>query len=421
MTRNPARTLLCLLPAAAVLLSLAACGGSGGSSADPAQTALREPLPEGAIPFDFDHHLWFEATVDDTLRCNLIFDTGDTFLFLDSTFYATRIGPAASLPDINLQGVGNGSAKMKADFGRRHTCRIGDVSDTTSTLTIVGDLRRIMGYRADGIFGMEFMQGRKAEFNFSRRYLRLLPDDRQPDSTYTRLGSGWLSDDRSRLSVPLRLRVGEEVVEGDFLLDMGCGRGLMLTSSAAREHRLDECTPRGLEYHAHFSGLGSESASRIFVADSLGIGPWRLPRVEAEFSRDDSGALGGKQPYIGLLGTEILSRFDLIIDFASGEMWLRPGREFDAEPPRYGSRISLTDRRDLCDGWIVSGFIEGCPAREAGLDYGDTILQVNGRSPQEFPDDEWERMLSQPGPLTLTVKRGGGTQRIESRMMETPY
>ena len=43
-------------------------------------------VPEGAIPFVFDGHLYLQSTLNDTIPVTLIYDTGADFLYLDEDY-----------------------------------------------------------------------------------------------------------------------------------------------------------------------------------------------------------------------------------------------------------------------------------------------------------------------------------------------
>lgn len=79
LKRSLSYALACLL--------LAACGGAGVQhSAAPPDSEL---LPEGAVAFRYHRgHLYFDATVCDSIPARLVFDTGATGLYVDSLWLA---------------------------------------------------------------------------------------------------------------------------------------------------------------------------------------------------------------------------------------------------------------------------------------------------------------------------------------------
>ena len=43
-------------------------------------------LPDGAVPFDYARHLYFNILLRDSIPARVIFDTGNTNILIDSTF-----------------------------------------------------------------------------------------------------------------------------------------------------------------------------------------------------------------------------------------------------------------------------------------------------------------------------------------------
>ena len=43
-------------------------------------------VPDGAIPFIFDGHLYLKSTLNDTIPVTVIYDTGADFLYLDEDY-----------------------------------------------------------------------------------------------------------------------------------------------------------------------------------------------------------------------------------------------------------------------------------------------------------------------------------------------
>ena len=72
-------------------------------------------VPEGAIPFVFDGHLYLQSTLNDTIPVTLIYDTGADFLYLDEDYLKLK----------NLQNAfgRKGKAKMGGAGPRKESCQ----------------------------------------------------------------------------------------------------------------------------------------------------------------------------------------------------------------------------------------------------------------------------------------------------------
>lgn len=75
-------------------------------------------VPEGAIPFIFDRHLYLQATLNDTIPVTVVYDSGADFLYLDKDFLKLN----------NLQDAfgRRGKAKMGGG-GKQRTPTHGDL------------------------------------------------------------------------------------------------------------------------------------------------------------------------------------------------------------------------------------------------------------------------------------------------------
>lgn len=169
---------------------------------------------------------------------------------------------------------------------------------------------------------------------------------------------------------------------GRFLLDVGSGGNIILTSPAARKYNLDRHYEKKRLYRTKVGGIGGQSESCFIDVDSIVIADFVLKKLEIKYSKDKSGAFASAN-YDGVMGNKIFERFDMIIDFRDKELYLQPNANF--ETPFVSSNLGFTfaNRQKTFNGWIVSGLFENEPAKEAGLEIGDTIVSVNGVSVME--------------------------------------
>ena len=170
-----------------------ACGNTPKKSETVATTPLAEEttLPEGAIPFSYDRHLVFDVMIRDSVKARMIFDAGSTNLVLDKAFYDERFAASGTLRRSMVQGAGNSVEASWIDMSG-WSYRVGPHA-MQEQVALVLELRKIVGDKADGMFGMEFMKGRRVEFNYREGYMRILPDD-FPIEGYTIIKCKWLDD-----------------------------------------------------------------------------------------------------------------------------------------------------------------------------------------------------------------------------------
>lgn len=384
--------------AAMLLLAIATACGQASFTIEPETTT--RPLPKGAVAFDYNNHLYFDAVIRDSIPAHLVFDTGNTYLLLDSTFYAENFAAQGTLRKAFVGGAGGGIETSYLDVSK-WSYTVGKHS-TTDNRAIVLNLRKILGNNVDGLFGMEFVRGRKVEFNYADEYIRFLSNEEQPDSSYTCIDCKWLDDGTSRILLPATLQLDATTSrEGLFLVDLGSSGTLSINSSSVAKMGLQgNSNAQKMIYTV--GGIGGSRTDYIFKLAGIELGGLSVGNIRADYSGNSSGSLADKR-YDGLIGNELLERFDVVFDFAECKIYLRPNRNFDT-PSRYFFGIALTPQRDH---WTVNGLLEGGKAERAGVKRGDRIVKINGKTPSEMSEAERKALVRSREPWHATIDRNG--------------
>ena len=163
LKRSLSYALACLL--------LAACGGAVVQhSAAPPDPEL---LPEGAVAFRYHRgHLYFDATVCDSIPARLVFDTGATGLYVDSLWLArSGVAPGRAARDM-IGGTGVSVASTRILLGKLAFAI--DTLRRESEMTPVLALKEVLGRQSDGILGQRFLAQSCVEFNLRRGYMRAM-------------------------------------------------------------------------------------------------------------------------------------------------------------------------------------------------------------------------------------------------------
>ncbi len=179
-----------------------------------------------------------------------------------------------------------------------------------------------------------------------------LPIEAADGLVYLRASVG----DRERRSTPVKLRV-----------DTGY-RGLMALSPATSE-RLE---PPADYFPTRSRDLSGEHVGRVGVVPWLKLGSFRLLGLPAEFR------LGGDPPRDGangVLGNELLNRFNLRFDYGGQRLYLAPNHRYRA--PMTADRSGLQIRAHSAGG-VVERVAPGSAGAAAGLSVGDVITSFDG-------------------------------------------
>jgi hypothetical protein len=270
------------------------------------------------------------------------------------------------------------------------------------------DLQKILGNEADGMFGMEFMRGRKVEFNYADEYMRILPSETQPDEGYTCVKCKWLDNREARMVMPISLKINETVsFDGNFLVDIGSSGGVSLNSSLVAKLKLNRVLTDVKKKIYDTGGVGGSRTDYIFTAKGISVAGCELKDVVTDFSGNTQGMMANDN-FDGLVGNALFERFDVIFDFAKCEIWLRPNKNFNTSV-NFDSGMTLTPQED---GWVVNGLVEGGNAHRAGVRRGDKIIAINGLAREKVSLKELKRMNRSAEDWKIVVKRDNTTTEI---------
>ena len=372
----------------------------------PEEVEQQKPLPEGAIAFDYSNHLYFDVMLRDSVPARMIFDTGNTNLLIDNKLFKEYFAPSETLQRTIIQGTGNSLEAVYRDTSDwRYS--IGEYNQTEQG-AIIMDLQKILGNEADGMFGMEFMRGRKVEFNYADGYMLILPQEAQPAEGYTCVKCKWLDNRQARMVMPISLKINETVsFDGNFLVDIGSSGGVSLNSSLVAKLKLNRVLTDVKKKIYDTGGVGGSRTDYIFTAKGISVAGCELKDVVTDFSGNTQGMMANDS-FDGLVGNALFERFDVIFDFAKCEIWLRPNKNFNTSV-NFDSGMTLTPQED---GWVVNGLVEGGNAHRAGVRRGDKIIAINGLTREKVSLKELKRMNRSAEDWKIVVKRDNTTTEI---------
>lgn len=363
-------------------------------------------LPEGAVAFDYANHLYFDVILRDSISARMIFDTGNTNILIDTKFYKKYFAPSETLQKIIIQGAGNSLEAAYKDIAD-WKYSVGEYTQTEQG-AVVMDLQKILGNEVDGMFGMEFMRGRKVEFNYADGYMLILPQEYQPAEGYVCVKCKWLDQRQSRMVMPISVKVNNDIsFDGRFLVDMGSSGGVSLNSNLVAKLKLNRVLTDVKKKIYDTGGVGGSRTDYTFKADKVSVAGNDILGMNLDYSGNTQGMMADDR-FDGLIGNALLEHFDVIIDFSTCEIWLRPNKNFNATA-KYDSGMTLTPQDDC---WVVNGLIEGGNANKAGVKRGDRIVSINGFTRENIDLKRLKKMNASAEAWEVVVKRDNTTQDI---------
>jgi len=325
---------------------------------------------------------------------NFILDTGSGGVSLDSTTSIT-LGINSIETDTVISGIG-GLQKVRYAFDE--TLHIGGLK--VEHLAIhrydYSLLSSVYGEKIDGVIGYPFFKKYIVQIDFEHNQLLIYHSGKfqyPKNGTLMRIPTN---------PIPLkRILVKDKTkADFDFFFDTGAGLPFLISEQFIQEN--DILSPTKNTYLTQAEGLGGKKQMRLTVVKSIKMGPYSFRKVPTYLFKDDYNVtaypLSG-----GLIGNEILRRFNLIINYGQHEIHMLPNKHyFDAFEYGYsGLNLFLVN-----DQILVEDVIPNSPAELAGLNIGDEVISVEGNFSGNL--QQYKNMLQEPEKkLKIIIKRSG--------------
>jgi hypothetical protein len=299
----------------------------------------------------------------DTL--NFILDTGSGGISLDSTTAAyLRLNPVPS--DRTIRGI---AGIRNVSFVHNQRLKLGTlfIDSLDFHINNYDILTAVYGERIDGIIGYSVLKRFifKIDYDSSRVEIHSKGSLKYPRGGYL------LRPLIATLPIQSARVKDEKTVQARFLYDIGAGLCMMLSSDFVEDSMILHKKRR--LYYKEAEGLGGKIDMQMTVIKEVKIGPYRFRNVPIYIFKDDYNVTS--YPFLGgLIGNDILRRFNCILNYEKRDFYLIPNSHF-GEPFDYSySGIELY----FLDGQVVVGDVaQGSPAEASGLQEGDVVVAIN--------------------------------------------
>ena len=389
-----------------ILLSLFLLFASGGSSA---QEMYWEKQAKYITSFNFQllsgGVILLKAqfnNIADTF--NFILDTGSGGISLDSTTTATY-----QIPHVPSGRYIYGIAGVrKVDFAQHNRLTFPGITVDSLDFYINNYevLSSVYGIKIDGIIGYSFLSRYIVKVNFDSLKISVF----QPGFIkYPEHGFLLHPQFRGLPIVPLRIK-DSKTITSKFFFDTGAGLCFLLSKQFKDDSAvlLKRRKPSPIEVQ----GLGGKRRMQLTVIKELQIGSYKFRKVPTYVLDDEFNVLS--YPSLGgLVGNDILRRFNLIINYPQREIHLLPNTHFrDAFDYSYTGMTMYNLDGEI----IIDDIIEGTPADKSGLKNGDIIMAINNNFSGNM--ESYKNLLQKPGtkvevlvmrnkvPLVISLKVG---------------
>ena len=299
----------------------------------------------------------------DTL--NFILDTGSGGISLDSTTARyLKLKPIPS--DRTIRGI---AGIRMVSFVNNQKLKLGTLTVDSLDFHInnYDILTAVYGERIDGIIG----------FSVLTRFIFKIDYDSSKIDIYSK---GTLKYPRGGFlfrpliaTLPIQAaRVKDSrTIQTRFLYDIGAGLCMMLSKDFIEDSAL--LYKKRKLFFKEAEGLGGKIDMQMTVIKEVKMGPYRFRNVPVYIFKDEYNVTS--YPFLGgLIGNDILRRFNCILNCDKRDFYLTPNSHY-LEPFDYSySGIELY----FINGEITVGDVaDGSPAAASGLREGDAVVAIN--------------------------------------------
>ena len=198
-------------------------------------------------------------------------------------------------------------------------------------------------------------------------------------------------------------------VETRFLIDMGAGLNVLFSKEFIKDSAFLR-SDRKL-YVKEAEGLGGKIDMFVTTIKELRVGPYKFKNVPANIFDDVNNVTS--YPHLGgLIGNDLLRRFNVIINYDKNEFHLLPNSHYNDHFDYAYSGIELY----YVNGLIYIGDVaKGSPAEEIGLREGDVVVAINTNFSQNMT--QYKTVLQNAGDkVRLIIRRAEDLMQFELKV-----
>jgi hypothetical protein len=335
---------------------------------------------------------------------NFILDTGSGGISLDSsTCIRLKLKPIAS--DKTIRGIA-GIRQVKFVYNQRLRLDNFTVDSLNFHVNDYDILSSVYGDKIDGIIG----------FSFFSRYIVKIDYDSSKVYVYS---NGYMKYPKGGFLIkpmliglpvqPAKIREGADI-NSRFYFDTGAGLCLLLSTDFVNDS-LQFNLKKKKPFVTQAEGLGGKTEMKLTTVKELKFGPYRFRNVPTYIFDDDYNVTS--YPYLGgLIGNDILRRFNVYLNYDHRDIYLMPNTHY-RDPFDYSyTGLGIY----WLDGEVkVGDIVKDSPAEKAGFKLGDVIFGVDNNFSNNI--QAYKTLLQNlGGKVRVIVKRPGTLVQLSIRV-----
>ena len=341
------------------------------------------------------------GNIKDTL--NFILDTGSGGISLDSATCVEFKIPLRPT-DTTITGIG-GIRKVSFAFDQQLQLPGLTVRHLNFHVNDYEVLSSVYGEKVDGIIGYSFFNRYIVKLNFDSNMVEVYTPGK---ISYPREGTT-LHPVFTALPIQWLQVKDRKKTNFNFYFDTGAGLCVLLNSDFIRDSSILNQEKKPLPTQAQ--GMGGKTNMMVTTMKEFRLGPYKFKNIPIHIFEDEYNVTS--YPYLaGLIGNDILRRFNIILNYDKRTFYLMPNSHY-RDPFDYsytGLGLYWVDNEIR-----VGDVMKDSPADKAGFKVDDVVIAVNNNLSQNL--QLYKSMLQNAGDkVRFVVKRPEGLVELNMKI-----
>jgi hypothetical protein len=354
--------------------------------------------------------------INDSPPLNFILDTGvNTTILVEPMIAQVFEFPIEDV--VYVLGLGN-EGIVEAGMARGLTFSMRGITGNNMNLIVIPEgilsFSEFFGFPVHGIIGNDLFRQFPIRINYRTNTVRIYREPTYPVRRNSQVIPLEIDNNKPYVWVHIE---GDEKDKTDslrLLVDMGA------TSPVFLNHSYKYLTETRISSFLG-KGISGELEGEMGRLENLAIGDFSIEKPlvaypQSDFLMDASFSF----EWEGILGAGILSRFHIILDYASQKLILRKNRSFGRDFHSNLSGMDIIAEGLRFNDYVVSHVRKNSIAYEVGILPGDRVISINRLSASQMKIDDIMGILNQaPGTLVqLQIARDERILRKTIRLRE---
>jgi len=302
------------------------------------------------------------GNIKDTL--NFILDTGSGGISLDSSTCDEFHIPLTPT-DTTITGIG-GVRKVSFSFDQQLQLPGLKIDHLNFHVNDYDVLSSVYGEKVDGIIGYSFFSRYIVKLNFDSNMVEVYTPGK---ISYPREGHT-LHPVFTALPIQYLQIKDKRKTNFNYYFDTGAGLCFLMSEQYARDSGI--LLSRRKPVITQAEGMGGRSQMRLTVVKELKIGPYRFRHVPTYLYNDEYNVTS--YPFVGgLVGNDLLRRFNLVVNYPNREIHLKPNSHFNDQFDYAYTGLGIYY---VAGKIMVEDIVPNSPADIAKIKVGDEVFSV---------------------------------------------